>query len=247
MDGGDGAFIALNSNDGTERFIDRFGRYETSPAISSDGTVYAVTSDTAGDYGILHVFGKDVLRADAGGPYSAYAGKSFTVSEDIYGGTPPYTCYWDFGDGNTSTERHPSHTYHAVGQYNITFTVTDSEQNTSTDQTTISITYGPPYVYLVKPEYGIYIANVKIISLESPLYLIFGHITLIVNASHPAAGIDRVEFYIDGKLRFTDTSPPYSWVWRQRYFLNYIHAIKIVVVSTVGTIAERNYVMMKFF
>jgi hypothetical protein len=233
--------------DGTERFQNNYGFYATSPAIGEDGTVYAPSFDYAGMIGHLHAFGRGTLQADAGGPYSGYAGKSFTVSEDIYGGTPPYTCYWDFGDGNTSTERHPSHTYHAVGQYNITFTVTDSEQNTSTDQTTISITYGPPYVYLVKPEYGIYIANVKIISLESPLHLIFGHITLIVNASHPAAGIDRVEFYIDGTLRFTDTSLPYSWVWRQRYFLNYIHVIKIVVVSTVGTIAERNYVMMKFF
>jgi len=57
MDGGEGAFIALNSDDGTERFIDRFGWYATSPAIDSDGTVYAVTSDIAGDYGILHAFG----------------------------------------------------------------------------------------------------------------------------------------------------------------------------------------------
>jgi outer membrane protein assembly factor BamB len=57
MDGGVGAFIALNSKDGTERFVDYFGKYETSPAIASDGTIYAVSSDTNGDYGYLHAFG----------------------------------------------------------------------------------------------------------------------------------------------------------------------------------------------
>ncbi len=57
FDGGVGAFIALDAADGQQRFIDYYGWYETSPAIAEDGTVYAVTSDKAGDYGILHAFG----------------------------------------------------------------------------------------------------------------------------------------------------------------------------------------------
>jgi len=32
---------------------------------------------------------------------------------------------WDFGDGNTSTDVNPSHTYGAIGQYTITLTATD--------------------------------------------------------------------------------------------------------------------------
>jgi outer membrane protein assembly factor BamB len=244
FDGGVGAFIALNASDGHQRFIDYYGWYETSPAIAEDGTVYAVTSDTAGDYGILHVFGRGELRADAGGPYAGYAGEPFTVNEMIYGGTPPYSCYWDFGDGNTSNERHSTHLYHAIGQYNITFTVTDSQLNTSTDYATITITYGRPHVSLVKPTCGLYIANIKIISFDSPRYLIFGRITLIVNASHPVAGIDHVDFYIDGKLQATDTTPPYTYLWKQRYFRNYSHNIYIVVVSTVGTSDWRYYDMI---
>jgi outer membrane protein assembly factor BamB len=57
VDGGIGAFIALNSENGTERFVDYFGKYETSPSIAPDGTIYAVSSDTNGDYGYLHAFG----------------------------------------------------------------------------------------------------------------------------------------------------------------------------------------------
>jgi outer membrane protein assembly factor BamB len=247
FDGGIGAFIALNASDGQQRFIDYFGEYETSPAIAEDGTIYAVTSDTAGDYGILHAFGRGVLRADAGGPYAGYAGEKFTVNEMIYGGTPPYSCYWDFGDGNTSTERHPIHIYHNIGTYNITFTVTDSEHNTSIGTTTIDVTYGPPDATLIKPTGGVYVANIQIIPGDDGLPLIFGHITLMVNASHPVADIDHVEFLIDGKVRATDRKPPYQWVWRQRYLFKGFHLMTIVAVSTVGTSAERNYQVIKFF
>ena len=30
--------------------------------------------------------------------------------------------FWDFGDGNTSTERNPTHTYEENGEYVVTFT-----------------------------------------------------------------------------------------------------------------------------
>jgi PKD repeat protein len=34
---------------------------------------------------------------------------------------------WDFGDGTTSTQRNPTHTYDAIGTYAVTLTVTDDE------------------------------------------------------------------------------------------------------------------------
>ena len=37
---------------------------------------------------------------------------------------------WDFGDGGTSTEVNPSHTYTTAGAYDVTLTVTDSQGNT---------------------------------------------------------------------------------------------------------------------
>jgi hypothetical protein len=57
MDGGVGAFIALNAEDGTEWLVDYSGRFETSPAIASDGTVYVVTSKNDEICGTLHTFG----------------------------------------------------------------------------------------------------------------------------------------------------------------------------------------------
>ncbi|MDN3670436.1 PKD domain-containing protein [Echinicola jeungdonensis] len=41
--------------------------------------------------------------------------------------------HWDFGDGNTSTEENPEHTYAAEGEYTVTLTVTGEEGSTSVE------------------------------------------------------------------------------------------------------------------
>ncbi len=38
----------------------------------------------------------------------------------------PYTWSWDFGDGNTSTQQNPTHTYAADGTYGVCLTITDT-------------------------------------------------------------------------------------------------------------------------
>jgi gliding motility-associated-like protein len=37
--------------------------------------------------------------------------------------------YWDFGDGNNSTQENPSHTYNTLGKYDVTLIVSDSSCN----------------------------------------------------------------------------------------------------------------------
>jgi len=49
---------------------------------------------------------------------------------------------WAFGDGATSTDRQPTHTYDETGSYTITLTVTDDEGETSTSEQEIVI--APP-------------------------------------------------------------------------------------------------------
>ena len=48
--------------------------------------------------------------------------------------------YWDFGDGTTSTEQNPTHTYSSDGTYHVTFTVTDNDGDTGTMTQEIEIT-----------------------------------------------------------------------------------------------------------
>ena len=45
------------------------------------------------------------------------------------------TYFWDFGDGNTSTERNPIHTYQDDGEYVVTHTVTNDFGEDSIEQT----------------------------------------------------------------------------------------------------------------
>ncbi|HTO00808.1 MAG TPA: PKD domain-containing protein [Microthrixaceae bacterium] len=46
---------------------------------------------------------------------------------------------WDFGDGGTSTEANPIHTYAAPGSFNITLTVTDNRHASGTATTTVTV------------------------------------------------------------------------------------------------------------
>ncbi|MCB0661531.1 MAG: PKD domain-containing protein [Saprospiraceae bacterium] len=49
------------------------------------------------------------------------------------------TYTWDFGDGNTSTEKDPEHAFSAAGTYNVTLTVTGANSKTATRTETITL------------------------------------------------------------------------------------------------------------
>ena len=52
----------------------------------------------------------------------------------INGGMAEYSWLWDFGDGDTSTEKNPTHIYKNHGEYDITLTVTDGLGQKSIDE-----------------------------------------------------------------------------------------------------------------
>jgi len=68
----------------------------------------------------------DPVIADPDGPYSANVGETISFTGSATGGQSPYTWYWTFGDGATSTLQNPTHNYWTPGYYPVTLTVTDS-------------------------------------------------------------------------------------------------------------------------
>ena len=92
-----------------------------------------------------------------------------------------------------------------------------------------------PEVKITMPERGIYIRNKKILQ-HFPLFaLIIGDITIEVNATDEDSSIEKVDFYINGKLKRTVTTKPYTYLWtRDRLRLFHIFVIKVEASDTEG-------------
>ncbi|MGB3459259.1 MAG: PKD domain-containing protein [Halobacteriota archaeon] len=79
--------------------------------------------------------------ADPDGPYIGTEGVAIAFngsgSYDQDGDIASYA--WDFGDGNTSSEERPTHTYAQNGTYTITLNVTDDDGATDINTTTATI------------------------------------------------------------------------------------------------------------
>lgn len=70
------------------------------------------------------------------------------------------TWLWDFGDGNTSTDQNPSHTYATAGDYTVSLTVTDgdtqSDTETKTDYIHVTVLTAPVADFSCIPTTGEY-------------------------------------------------------------------------------------------
>ncbi|MEW6417392.1 MAG: PKD domain-containing protein [Nitrospirota bacterium] len=79
--------------------------------------------------------------AVSNGPYNGISTNSVTFRSD--GSYDPdsdaITYLWDFGDGSTSTEQNPTHTYTSAGRYTVTLTITDTYGQSALDSTTATI------------------------------------------------------------------------------------------------------------
>ncbi len=75
--------------------------------------------------------------------------------QDFSTGTKPLTYLWDFGDGGTSADANPSHTYIRQGLYTVSLTVTN-RYGTSTETKTdyIAIGLGPRAAFTAHPTTG---------------------------------------------------------------------------------------------
>ena len=238
----DGYLISLNPN-GTELWRAYIGECESAPAIGEDGTIYIGAADNSNSKSYLYAFGKEPLKAEANGPYKAMINQPVQITGTIFGGIPPYTCHWNFGDGNTSEEQNPKHVYGNVGNFTVTFTVIDSEGNYSIDTSYVIVSAAAPSVAITKPVNSIYLMDMRILPFSKPV--IIGKITIQVEATQEPFGIDRVEFYVDDTLKATDTEPPYEWAWSTPAFFK--HTIRVIAYDTSGKNSEKSIDVSKFF
>ncbi len=80
-------------------------------------------------------------QADINGPYSGTVNSNIQFSSqgssDADGSIENYL--WSFGDGQSSTEANPSHSYSTPGEYSVTLTVTDNAGATDVKTTQVNI------------------------------------------------------------------------------------------------------------
>jgi PKD repeat protein len=100
---------------------------------------------SGGDYYMYVDFayeGMDII-ADAGGPYEGEVGESIQFQgEGGYLIPQPVEAFefsWDFGDGTTSNQQNPTHSYNEAGNYTVNLTVSD-ETASSYDEVIVTIT-----------------------------------------------------------------------------------------------------------
>jgi PKD repeat protein len=77
-------------------------------------------------------------------PTSGSAPMAVSFSCTPFGGTPPYTYDWNYGDGTAhATTQNPTHTFTSGGTFTVNLTVTDSASHSAT-AAPIPILLGPP-------------------------------------------------------------------------------------------------------
>ncbi|RLF38321.1 MAG: hypothetical protein DRN00_04490 [Thermoplasmata archaeon] len=201
---------------------------------SGENLISIVAEDLAGNKGndSVKVYYMGVT-ADANGPYYGKVGEEIQFYGDAYGGTPPYSWHWDFGDGASSNERNPKHAYWKEGTYTVTLTVTDGKGISSTDTTKAIVDSTPPTIQITRPVDALYINDKEIFYLPGRT-IIFGPITIEVNASDNI-GIAKVDFYIDARKLCTDNETPYNCLFDK--FIIGKHTIKAVAHDFSGNTA----------
>jgi PKD repeat protein len=75
---------------------------------------------------------------------SQAAGSVLSMGSDTFGGTPPYSYAWSFGDGNTSGAAAPQHTYGTAGTYLIHLVVTDAAGAKANASATVQVPASTP-------------------------------------------------------------------------------------------------------
>ena len=125
----------VRGGDGAYRYAWSFGDGRTSSAPNprvqflSGGSFDVLLQVSAGDQtvtaGPVNVrLDSDVRLSCVADPGEAIAPASVSFRAEPGGGTGTFTYRWDFGDGTSSTDRSPAHTYATPGTYREVLTVT---------------------------------------------------------------------------------------------------------------------------
>ena len=163
-----------------------------------DSTPPDVNADTGTPQAVSPPFNNSPV-ANPDGPYLGVEGEpvSFDGSSSFDPDEDPLTYLWDFGDGQTSNDKNPSHTYLQDGNYTLTLVVNDGKGDSDPIQTTASI--------LDKDPQAAFIANP--LSGSAPLTVDFTD----QSSSYDGITSFQWDFDNDGTVDSTDKNPSHTY------------------------------------
>ncbi|HHH79446.1 MAG TPA: PKD domain-containing protein, partial [Thermoplasmatales archaeon] len=167
---------------------------------------------------------------------------SFDIDNSIVNWT------WSFGDGNISYERNPMHQYAVGGIYNVQLKVRDSDgaENSTTKQVFVDLYDNTsPFLSIETPSPGhiYFFGKERRLPVISPW--VIGKVVVHVSAEDVQSGLEKVEFYVNGELKYTDYSLPYSWTWSERSF-GRAYNIKVKAYDGAGNSATDDVTVRLF-
>ncbi|HVP93878.1 MAG TPA: PKD domain-containing protein [Methanoregulaceae archaeon] len=145
MTGADGTLlieVSLTGDRYTSFTVRKYGYYQITGILP----VYPGPGDTVDLYANLTSPKEPIIADFEGEPATGIAPLNVSFTDRSIGG--PDAWYWNFGDGNVSTEENPVHLYGIPGYYDVTLTARNSQtqlNNTMLKPSYIHATSGPVY------------------------------------------------------------------------------------------------------
>ena len=61
-----------------------------------------------------------------------------------------------------------------------------------------------------------------------------GNLTVVVEVTDSASEVDKIELFVDGKLRATGTASPFSWRWPTAKEASGLHELRVRATDRAG-------------
>ena len=160
---------------GSEQILTFSGLTPSEPRSDGRLTAYAALAPTASGQNeggslpdqVTHLSATGWVGSSPTADFSyTFAGRAVQFAH-LSQGVGPYSVWWDFGDGSTTTEAAPSHQYGHSGEYTVRLTVANPLGSSTASQT---ITISPETVQELSSPYGILI-NDDTPAVGQPVYL----------------------------------------------------------------------------
>jgi hypothetical protein len=155
---------------------------------------------------------------------------TLTATDDVSG--VDYTKY-RIDSGSWQTYSAPF-TVSTNGEHTVDYYSVDNVGNEESQKSvSFKIDKTPPTATITRPKEGyLYFLDIEIGPTPNGNTIIVGRITIKADASDETSGIDKVEFYINDELKYTDEGAPYEWEWHPGISFN--PTIKVVAYDEAG-------------